>query len=211
MWATVAKGDHRNLPRQGGNVQGTIGGLTNCYSHCCATYEEYHDQRYEAGSTLYGPHTLDDYIQEFSRTSVPHFRPSPTPESAEATASPTPSPTWCKLLLHHQSKLHGELCSRGRFRHQTSFLVTLHVRDFRAGCCGTRWLYTARITVDRLVLWVLRQTMRSLVSNEARRERAGLCTPTARLQPRLIKYETLNVPAIFVVIHAVLSLCVSDC
>ena len=33
-----------------------------------------------------------------------------------------------------------------------AFLVTLDVKDFRTGCCGTRWLCTARITVDRLVL-----------------------------------------------------------
>ena len=60
VWATVAKG-----------VQGTIGGLSNSYSHYYATYEEYNHQRYEAGSTLYGPHTLDAYIQKFSRTSIP--------------------------------------------------------------------------------------------------------------------------------------------
>jgi len=53
----------------GENVQVTIGGLANSYSHYCATYEEYQAQRYEAGSTLYGPHTLDAYIQEFSRLS----------------------------------------------------------------------------------------------------------------------------------------------
>ena len=35
----------------------TIGGLANSYSHYCATYEEYHDQRYEAGSGCTG-HTL---------------------------------------------------------------------------------------------------------------------------------------------------------
>ena len=120
----------------GENVQGTIGGLANSHSHYCATYEEYHDQRYDAGSTLYGPHTLDAYIQEFSRASIPLTRPSPTPESAEATASPTPGPTWCNLLLHHQSKLHGELCSRGRFRHPTSFLVTLVLRTLGLDVAG---------------------------------------------------------------------------
>ena len=45
----------------------TIAGLTNTYTHYITTFEEYQAQRYEAASTLYGPHTLDAYIQEFTR------------------------------------------------------------------------------------------------------------------------------------------------
>ena len=33
----------------------------------CHTFEEYQAQRYEAASTIFGPYTLDGYIQEFSR------------------------------------------------------------------------------------------------------------------------------------------------
>ncbi|KAL4270968.1 hypothetical protein AHAS_AhasUnG0039400 [Arachis hypogaea] len=44
-----------------------IAGLTNTYSQYIATFEEYHQQRYEAASTLYGPHTLSAYIQEFNK------------------------------------------------------------------------------------------------------------------------------------------------
>jgi len=44
-----------------------IAGLSNSYSHYVTTYEEYQAQRYEAASTLYGPHTLEGYKQEFSR------------------------------------------------------------------------------------------------------------------------------------------------
>lgn len=40
-----------------------LAGLTNTYSSYITTYEEYHVQRYEGASTLYGPHTLDAYIQ----------------------------------------------------------------------------------------------------------------------------------------------------
>ncbi|KAH9693704.1 Neutral ceramidase 2 [Citrus sinensis] len=43
------------------------GGLTNAYSQYIATFEEYAHQRYEAASTLYGPHTLPAYIQEFKK------------------------------------------------------------------------------------------------------------------------------------------------
>merc|ERR1712050_211701 len=53
----------------GNTMEVTIGGLANSYSHYVATFEEYQAQRYEAASTLYGPHTLSAYIQEFSRLS----------------------------------------------------------------------------------------------------------------------------------------------
>uniref|UniRef100_A0A7S2L373 Neutral ceramidase n=1 Tax=Leptocylindrus danicus TaxID=163516 RepID=A0A7S2L373_9STRA len=45
----------------------TIAGLTNSYVHYVTTFEEYQAQRYEAASTLYGPHTLQAYIQNFER------------------------------------------------------------------------------------------------------------------------------------------------
>jgi len=45
----------------------TIAGLANSYTHYIATFEEYQGQRYEAASTIFGPHTLEAYIQEFKR------------------------------------------------------------------------------------------------------------------------------------------------
>jgi neutral ceramidase len=45
----------------------TIAGLANSYTHYVTTLEEYAGQRYEAASTIYGPHTLSAYIQEFER------------------------------------------------------------------------------------------------------------------------------------------------
>ncbi|KAJ7961308.1 neutral ceramidase-like [Quillaja saponaria] len=44
-----------------------IAGLTNTYSQYVTTFEEYQVQRYEGASTLYGPYTLDAYIQEFKK------------------------------------------------------------------------------------------------------------------------------------------------
>ncbi len=46
-----------------GNVTLVIAGLTNTYSSYVTTYEEYQAQRYEGASTIFGPHTLDAYIQ----------------------------------------------------------------------------------------------------------------------------------------------------
>nr|QOL01216.1 putative extracellular protein TR9_024 [Trebouxia lynnae] len=50
-----------------GNVTIAIAGLTNTYSSYVTTFEEYQAQRYEGASTIFGPHTLDAYIQEFLR------------------------------------------------------------------------------------------------------------------------------------------------
>ncbi|KAL3530836.1 hypothetical protein ACH5RR_010158 [Cinchona calisaya] len=50
-----------------GSVHVVIAGLTNTYSQYITTFEEYEIQRYEGASTLYGPHTLSAYIQEFKK------------------------------------------------------------------------------------------------------------------------------------------------
>ncbi|XP_069330603.1 putative inactive neutral ceramidase B [Eulemur rufifrons] len=47
------------------NMTVIISGLCNVYTHYIATYEEYQVQRYEAASTIYGPHILSAYIQLF--------------------------------------------------------------------------------------------------------------------------------------------------
>ena len=42
-----------------------MAGLSSGYTHYIATFEEYQRQRYEAASTLYGPHTLRAYQTQF--------------------------------------------------------------------------------------------------------------------------------------------------
>jgi len=56
-----------------------ITGLANSYSHYVTTWEEYQVQRYEGGSTLYGPHTLAAYQQIFDylATALQTGRPVP--------------------------------------------------------------------------------------------------------------------------------------
>jgi len=61
-----------------------IAGLSNDYSHYIATYEEYHYQRYEGASTLYGPHTLAAYQQLYSTLAEALAKNQPVP--------PGPSP-----------------------------------------------------------------------------------------------------------------------
>ncbi|KAK4918125.1 hypothetical protein LTR66_016896 [Elasticomyces elasticus] len=49
-----------------------LGGPANTYAHYIATEEEYGVQRYEGASTLYGPHTLEAYIN-LTSTYLPYL------------------------------------------------------------------------------------------------------------------------------------------
>lgn len=51
-----------NLFGDGVTPLAVLGAPANTYAHYIATEEEYGIQRYEGASTLYGPHTLDAYI-----------------------------------------------------------------------------------------------------------------------------------------------------
>lgn len=42
-------------------------GMANTYASYAVTFEEYQVQRYEGGSTLYGPHTLTILQQQYAR------------------------------------------------------------------------------------------------------------------------------------------------
>ncbi|RWS07085.1 neutral ceramidase-like protein [Dinothrombium tinctorium] len=44
-----------------------LSGLSNAYSSYVTTFEEYQIQRYEGASTIFGPHTLNAYIQQFMK------------------------------------------------------------------------------------------------------------------------------------------------
>ena len=61
-----------------------LGGPANSYTHYIATEEEYDIQRYEGASTLYGPHTLNAYIN-LTTHYLPYLHSS-------RTTSPPPGP-----------------------------------------------------------------------------------------------------------------------
>jgi neutral ceramidase len=61
-----------------------IGGPANSYTHYISTPEEYGIQRYEGASTLYGPFTLDAYIN-LTLSYLPYLSP-------DSTAQPIPGP-----------------------------------------------------------------------------------------------------------------------
>ncbi|TKA61702.1 hypothetical protein B0A49_10495 [Cryomyces minteri] len=63
-----------------------LGGPANSYTHYIATEEEYAIQRYEGASTLYGPHTLNAYI-DLTRATLPYLG-----SHAPGVIDPGPSP-----------------------------------------------------------------------------------------------------------------------
>lgn len=50
-----------------------LSGPANTYSHYITTREEYGAQRYEGGSTLFGPHTLEAYMHIYTNVLLPAF------------------------------------------------------------------------------------------------------------------------------------------
>ncbi|XP_077285658.1 neutral ceramidase-like isoform X2 [Arctopsyche grandis] len=68
----------------GKDVKVVIAGLSNTYSDYIATPEEYQAQRYEAASTIYGPHTLTIHLYKFNEMAKAIIanetvEPGPTP------------------------------------------------------------------------------------------------------------------------------------
>ncbi|CAH2241582.1 jg3918 [Pararge aegeria aegeria] len=53
------------MQRRGYVPRIAVSALTNEYIHYVSTFEEYQVQRYEAASTIYGPHTLDIFLNKF--------------------------------------------------------------------------------------------------------------------------------------------------
>lgn len=67
-----------------------LGAPANSYTHYIATPQEYSVQRYEGASTLYGPNTLDAYIN-LTLTVLPYLESS---ASDLPPLAPGPSPPW---------------------------------------------------------------------------------------------------------------------
>ncbi|CAH0714658.1 unnamed protein product, partial [Brenthis ino] len=81
-----------------------VSALCNEYIHYVTTFEEYQVQRYEAASTIYGPHTLDIFLHKFheftlaalNRSAVPAGAPPAdyTARAPSLTRAPAPDARW---------------------------------------------------------------------------------------------------------------------
>ncbi|KAL9004939.1 MAG: hypothetical protein Q9188_002258 [Gyalolechia gomerana] len=79
-----------------------LGGPANSYTHYIATEEEYGIQRYEGASTLYGPHTLNAYIN--ATTSLLPYLHSSDPLRNHPPPGPDP-PIHTNISLNFNSKV----------------------------------------------------------------------------------------------------------
>lgn len=79
-----------------------LGGPANSYTHYIATEEEYGIQRYEGASTLYGPHTLNAYIN--ATTSLLPYLHSSRPLGNHPSPGPNP-PIHTNISLNFNSKV----------------------------------------------------------------------------------------------------------
>ena len=73
---------------RGEEVQSILCGLSNIYTSYITTPEEYEIQRYEGASTIFGPHTLSIYIEQFKKLLSAMFnnsplKPGPTPQDQD--------------------------------------------------------------------------------------------------------------------------------
>uniref|UniRef100_H2YR11 Neutral ceramidase n=1 Tax=Ciona savignyi TaxID=51511 RepID=H2YR11_CIOSA len=85
-----------------GAFQVVLAGLSNVYTHYITTPEEYNAQRYEAASTIFGPHTFQVYQQKYTDLIAPLVAGNkddvdlgPTPDLKPANQSriaPVPHP-----------------------------------------------------------------------------------------------------------------------
>ncbi|KAF7317824.1 hypothetical protein MKEN_00870300 [Mycena kentingensis (nom. inval.)] len=71
----------------GDDAHVVVAGPANTYSHYIATPEEYTVQRYEGASTLYGPHTLDAYLDRYARL-VPFLADGAAGKTPESDPAP---------------------------------------------------------------------------------------------------------------------------
>lgn len=71
----------------GSNAYVVIAGPANTYGHYITTREEYGVQRYEGASTIFGPNTLDAYIDKYSSL-LPYLNPSTTSKPPSDAAAP---------------------------------------------------------------------------------------------------------------------------
>lgn len=69
--AVKAKVDALKLLPKGVEPIVVLSGPANTYAHYVTTREEYGAQRYEGGSTLFGPHTLEAYMHIYTNVLIP--------------------------------------------------------------------------------------------------------------------------------------------
>ncbi|KZF19619.1 Neutral/alkaline nonlysosomal ceramidase [Xylona heveae TC161] len=84
---TDAQSSSEELDSSASNMLVVLGGPANSYAHYITTEEEYGVQRYEGASTLYGPHTLNAYIN-LTLSYLPYLDASATGHPGQGPSPP---------------------------------------------------------------------------------------------------------------------------
>lgn len=94
------------LQASGKPAMAIVAGLSNMYSSYVATPEEYQIQRYEGASTIFGPHTLTIYLEQFQQLAQAMVQ--------ENGIKPGPSPPFLDdKLISFQTKVVMDTAPRG--------------------------------------------------------------------------------------------------
>ncbi|MCJ1310050.1 hypothetical protein MMC25_003711 [Agyrium rufum] len=96
-----------------------LGGPANSYTHYLATEEEYGVQRYEGASTLYGPHSLNAYIN-LTLTYLPYLFTTASSPVAPPPQGPFP-PDYVNISL---SFIEGVVFDSAGFTHKFGDVLT---------------------------------------------------------------------------------------
>jgi len=128
----------------------TIAGLSNSYMHYMTTYEEYQAQRYEAASTLFGPHQLSAFLQEFGRladdmiSGRPSTSGSPPEDLTKHQVSFVPGVIFDFAPL---GKSFGQALTKPASQYQAGDIVLIKFQS--ANPRNNRRLQSSFLTVDR--------------------------------------------------------------
>lgn len=109
-WREAIRARSDELALSGGAAEHALvvlGGPANSYTHYIATEEEYAIQRYEGASTLYGPHTLNAYIN-LTLSYLPHLH-------RDATGAPGKGPEPPVNVNNSLSFIRGVVFDRAPF------------------------------------------------------------------------------------------------
>jgi len=138
-----------------------IAGLSNDYSHYITTREEYSVQRYEGASTIFGPHTLAAYQQEFSKLAtqlVKGVKPEHGPQPNDLSSRTIHIPFIADFDVHPFNKPFGTVTKdvNKNYKKGDTVIVEFQAanlrRDFRT--------QDSFLTVDHLVngVWTVVRT-----------------------------------------------------
>ena len=108
-----------------------LAGLSNVYTHYIATFEEYQRQRYEAASTIFGPHSLQAYQQQYAKLADTMLRVSGSVVMQRSSQFKNVYEILCRETLLTRDP-HPKTCQTNRCHLCRGLCMTTHLWDTRS-------------------------------------------------------------------------------